>query len=51
MKMNKENEEYTNKCAEKQRNTISTSALLSAFFNKPSKKVADFTGQRPCPLE
>ena len=30
---------------------IRTSALLSAFFNKPSKKVADFTGQRPWPLE
>ena len=28
-----------------------TSALLSAFFNKPSKKVADFTGHRPWPLE
>jgi hypothetical protein len=33
------------------RDTFSTSALLSAFFNKPSKNVADFTGHRPCPLE
>jgi hypothetical protein len=51
MQMNKVNEDYTKKYAEKRRSTISTSALLSAFFNKPSKKVADFTGQRPCPLE
>jgi hypothetical protein len=51
MQINKENEDYTKKYSEKQINTVSTSALLSAFFNKPSKKVADFTGQRPCPLE
>ncbi len=34
-----------------QGNRDSTSALLSAFFNKPSRNVTDFTGQRPCPLD
>jgi hypothetical protein len=34
-----------------QGNRDNTSALLSAFFNKPSRNVTDFTGHRPCPLD